>query len=108
MSIATPWAVMSTCADWCSTRCWNLAACRTFIARAPEALLAQSGDEYFERLLAFYTSFCAAMRQKRFQPFGLSVATASALRPQRKSHWLRAAPCFHPLRHMARLTLKVQ
>jgi len=55
-----------------------LAACRTFIASAPEALLALSCDEYSGGFIAFYSSFCSAVRQKRFRPFGLSVATASA------------------------------
>jgi len=38
----------------------------------------------------------------------LRVATASAaLRPQRKSHWLRAAPCIR-LSHTMHLAMKVR
>jgi len=74
-----------------------LAACRTFIASAPEALLAHSGDEYSGSFIAFYSYFCSAVRQKRFRPFGLRVATASAaLRPLPMEEPLAASRALQP------------
>jgi len=50
----------------------------------------------------------SSLRYAKRPSGGLCVATASAaLRPQRRSHWLRAAPCIR-LSHPTHLTRKVR
>jgi len=72
----------------------NLAACRTFLASAPEVVLAIITHSRID-FEGYGSTFESALCQKAVRPCGLRVATASALRPQRKSHGLRAAPCIH-------------
>jgi len=61
-------------------------ACRTFIAIAPVALLAQSGDEYSAGFIAFYSSFC-----------GAAPKALPALRVARRNRVCAATPTDEPL-----------